>query len=384
MMDYKPDWDQARERLLAWWNHAVIDRCCIAIHAPKRTSQHPPFPDLQYGPWPGGMEDIADDDWEAIARWWTDPELNYQRMVTWFENNHFGGEALPVTYVNWGAMALAAMFGSPPQFNKHSVWYPPVIDDWDAWEWAFNRDADPTWQTILNIERRLIADADGRYLVGSPELGNGADVLSLLRGMDRLAMDLYEYPEKVAEGVDVISGAWVDLMEQIHQMTEAVNRGGNVVAWMGLWAPGRTDQLACDFSSVISPQMFRQFFVPEIKKMGDWCDYGVYHLDGPACMKNMLESLLEIEQIDCIQFTPGIGVGTPPTYTEEYIPRYRQILDSGRNLYLLVQPEEVETILSELPPEGLYMRTYVASEDDADALLKKVEKWSARGQFVRP
>jgi hypothetical protein len=96
----------------------------------------------------------------------------------------------------------------------------------------------------------------------------------------------------------------------------------------------------------------------------------------------MLPVLLEIEQIQTIQFTPGAGA--PPSYTEEYIPRYKRILESGKNLYLLVQPGEVEKILAELPPEGLYMRTYVASEDEADDLLKKVAKWSARAQFVRP
>ena len=154
--------------------------------------------------------------------------------------------------------------------------------------------------------------------------------------------------------------------------------------WPGwvLWAPGRIDQIACDFSTAISPAMFREFFVPEVLKMGNWCEYGVYHLDGPACMKNMLSTLLDIASIKTIQFTPGSGA--PPTYTEEYIPRYKQILDSGKNLYLLVQPVEVEKILRELPPEGLFMRTYVDSEDEANDLLKKVVKWSARGRTVRP
>ncbi|HVO69243.1 MAG TPA: hypothetical protein VMT24_04310, partial [Aggregatilineaceae bacterium] len=204
-MYYKPDWDETKRRLLAWWNHEIIDRCCIAVHAPKKTSRLPPFPDLQYGPWLGGMDEIPDGDAAAIEQWWTDPELNYRRAITWFDNTYFGGEALPVTYVNWGAMAMAAMFGSPAKFDKSSVWYPAVIEDWDTWEWRFDPQTDPTWQTLLAIVMRLLDDAEGKYFVGKPELGNGADVLSLLRGMDRLAMDLYMYPEAVKRGVDVIS-----------------------------------------------------------------------------------------------------------------------------------------------------------------------------------
>ena len=110
--------------------------------------------------------------------------------------------------------------------------------------------------------------------------------------------------------------------------------------------------------------------------MGNWCEYGVYHLDGPDCMRNMLDILLEIDQIRTIQFTPGIGFA--PTYTEEYIPKYRKILEKGKNLYLLAEPQEVEKILQELPPEGLFMRTYVESEEDADEMLRNVTKWSSK------
>ncbi|MFM8319930.1 MAG: hypothetical protein ACKOC5_03360, partial [Chloroflexota bacterium] len=250
-------------------------------------------------------------------------------------------------------------------------------DDWTAWQPHFDPHTDPTWATIKAIVERFAAEAPGKFFVGKPELGNGADVLSLIRGMDHLAMDLIAQPEQVQRGVQLISDAWVQLMDQAHQLTAPVNDGGDVLAWMGLWAPGKLDQIACDFSSVISPGMFRKFFIPEVLKMGRWCEYGVYHLDGPACMKNMLDVLLEAPEIKAIQFTPGAG--SPPTYTPAYIPRYRKILDSGRNLYLLCQPGEVEQILAELPPEGLFMRTYVASQAEADEMLRCVTRWSKRG-----
>jgi hypothetical protein len=378
-MKYKPDWEQAQKRMIAYWNHAVVDRCCIAIHAPKNGAmlRHP---DLQNGPWLIGLDEIPDSDTTTIEKWWTDPEWNYQRAITWFENTYFAGEALPVTYINWGANSMAAMFGSPAHFNKNSVWYPKVISDWNIWSWETNPEASSTWKTILAILDRLVEGAPGNYLVGKPELGNGADILSLIRGMDDLALDLINCPIQVSEGVDRISSAWVRLMDEALARVWPVNYDGDILAWMGLWAPGKVDQLACDFSSVISPRMFRQFFVPEIIKMGTWCDYGVYHLDGPACMKNTLDTLLSIPQIKTIQYTPGAG--SPPISSESYLPQYRKILDSGRNLYLLVQPDEVEKILAALPPEGLFMRTYVETQEEADTLLNNVNKWSVKKNTV--
>jgi len=166
-------------------------------------------------------------------------------------------------------------------------------------------------------------------------------------------------------------------MEQVHQLTLSVNHSGGVIPWLGLWAPGRTGLLACDISGVISPNMFKTFILPGINKMGKWCDFGIYHLDGPACMKNTLDILLEVDQIKAIQFSPGIGLA--PSYSEAYIPQYRKILRKGKGLYLLVAPSDVEKILTLLPSEGLFMRTYVNSEKEADHLLKKVTSWTSSG-----
>ncbi len=374
-MYYKPDWDKAKERLLAFWEGEIIDRCCVAVHALRKSSKMTtPFPEQQWGPWLGGLEKFADDDRESIKAWWVDPEENYKRMIAWFENNYFGGEAIPCTYVNWGAMAMAAFYGSPAEFNKTSVWYPAVIEDWDAWEWKFDADSNEYWQQTLAIVNYFLERNDEEYFIGTPELGNAADLLSLMRGMDTLSLDLLDHPDAVKQSVDLLSDCWVELMEEIHTLTYNTNDQGGVLAWMGMWAPGRIDQIACDFSSVISAPMFREFFIPEIEKMGNWCEYGLYHLDGPVSMKNMLDTLLEIEQIHAIEWTPGAG--SPPTYSEQYIPQYKKIQASGRGLYLLAQPQEIEGLLAELSPKRLYLRTDVETEDEAKALLKKVEKWS--------
>ncbi|MBD3307060.1 hypothetical protein GF348_11825, partial [candidate division KSB3 bacterium] len=71
-MYYKTDWHKAKERLLAFWENELVDRCCVAVHALRKSSKmSEPFPEQQWGPWLGGLEDLADDDQEAITVWWT-------------------------------------------------------------------------------------------------------------------------------------------------------------------------------------------------------------------------------------------------------------------------------------------------------------------------
>lgn len=375
-MYYKPDWPKAKQRLMAFWKGEIIDRCCVGVLAPRRNSKLPPFPELQWGPWLGGLEKFADDDYESIKKWWVDPEENYKRMITWFENTYFGGEAIPATYINWGAMAEASFFGSPPKFNKKSVWYPAVIDNWNTWEWKFNKETNEYWQQILAISRYFLEQNNGRYFVGIAEMGSTGDLLSLMRGMDKFSLDLLDHPKEVKKAIKILTNTWVELHEEIYQMTLKANDGGGVLAWMNLWAPGRHDQIACDFSSVISPTMFRKFFIPEFKKMGNWTEYGTYHLDGPDAMNNHLDTLLGIDQINNIEFTPGAG--SPPTLSPQYIPKYKKIQASGKNLYLLAKIHEIEPLLSELSPKRLFICTNANSEDEANELLRKVEKWSLR------
>jgi hypothetical protein len=374
-MYYKEDWNRAKKNLEAFWSGEDIGRPCMAVFAP-RTAKSKQFPELQNGPWTGSMDQYSDDDAESITRWWTSPEENLKRMEYWFENTYFGGEALPATYVNWGASAAAGFFGSPPYFNKKSVWFPVVIHDWDEWKWQFDAKTNKWWNIIREIIVYLNDNAKGRFLVGMPEFGNAADNLSLMRGMDDLAIDCLENPDRIAEAIQVMDDVWIRLHEELYKMTVNTNYGGGVLPWMSLWAPGRIDQLACDFSSVISPSLFKDIFVPEIELMGSWTEYGTYHLDGPASMANTLDTLLGIDCIKTIEFTPGIGF--PPSTTPEYIPRYKRILESGKRLYLLADPKEVEPLCKALPSRGLYICSYADSREEADRIIQNTYLWSKK------
>ena len=235
-MQFKEDWAKAKQNLTAFWAGENIGRPCMGVLAPSAKDSFQ-FPELHNGPWTGGgLQELDDKDTEGIKSWWTDPQKNIERMEYWFSNTYFGGEAVPGTYVNWGASAAAAFYGSQPTFNKTSVWYSEVIKDWDTWTWAFDEKTNLWWQSIKKITANLTENAAGRYFVGMPEFGNAADNLSLMRGMDNLAVDCIEEPEKIAEAIDFMEKYWVRLHEELYQMTAGVNDGG-VLPWMNLWAP---------------------------------------------------------------------------------------------------------------------------------------------------
>lgn len=229
----------------------------------------------------------------------------------------------------------------------------------------------------LRSRRRLRENGKGRYFAGMPELGSAGDLLSLMRGMDTLCLDLYDDPDAVHRAIAYLTKEFLDIQGKLEPILAPASQEGGVLPWMSLWMPDRGgNQLACDFSWVISNEMFREFFFGEMEEESHWNHYATYHLDGPQCMRSHLDSLLELPGIRAIEWTPGIG--SPLASTPEYFPRYRQIQEAGKQLVIVAQPEEIDILTRELSPKGLFIKTEADSEEEARELLKIAEKNAAQ------
>jgi hypothetical protein len=302
-----------------------------------------------------------------------DPEWTLKRHLDIFANTFYGGEAFPVTEINLGASFMAAFFGSPPEFRPETVWYPEIIGDWVTDKLEFDPTTNPYYQMVIENTRYYVQEGRGRYFVGHAELGTATDILSLLRGMQNLCYDMIDRPEVVKKAIDLLADTWVQVHEEIYTLVKECNDGGSCLAWMQTWAPGRHAQMACDFSAIMSPTMFDKFVVPELSRYIDWNDYATYHWDGPDAVKH-LDALLKIDGIDVIQWTAGAGQARQSSH--RWLPLYKKIQAAGKGLYLYCSIEEVETLLQELSPHGLFIRTWASSEDEARDLLRKVGKWT--------
>ena len=128
--------------------------------------------------------------------------------------------------------------------------------------------------------------------------------------------------------------------------------------------------LQCDLSVMISPQMFEEFVLPELEETAAWLDYSAYHLDGQEQIRH-LDMILSVKKINMIQWTPVVG----QPCTSEFIPVLKKIQKAGKGLILMPHIWEVEKLLSELSPKGLYLIIRdVESETEAEELIKKVGK----------
>jgi 5-methyltetrahydrofolate--homocysteine methyltransferase len=132
------------------------------------------------------------------------------------------------------------------------------------------------------------------------------------------------------------------------------------------WAPGRVAKLQCDFSAMISPQMFRDFVAPYLRRQCQRLDHTFYHLDGPGATGH-LSALLEIPELGGIQWTPGAGA--PGVQDAVWWPMYHQIEKAGKRLFLLgMPPAAVPTIAAEFDSNLLLISTWAGTEEEARRL----------------
>lgn len=350
-MLYKPDWYRAQERLEAWWNGEVVDRAVIQVTASRSGYADGP----EWSIW--SPESFLDD-----------PQSVVDGFESYCEGCYFGGEAYPNLWINLGPGIVAAYLGAVPRFGDVTTWFETPREREEIEEIPFNP-ANEWWQKTCELTSVAVKRGRGRFVTGVTDIGGTLDAVASLRGTQRLCFDLVDSPSVVTRLASRINAVWFECYAGLFDIIRAEQEGTS--AWMGVWSPGRWYPLQCDFSAMLSPHMFERFVLPDLEEQCRWLDHSIYHWDGPGQLPH-LDMLLEIEELDGIQWVPGAGAeaaGSP-----RWIPYYERILAKGKNLVLEVQPEDVEPLIRELGPRGVLLQTRCDSEEEARCLLDRATR----------
>ncbi len=286
-------------------------------------------------------------------------------------NITFLGESYPSVPHLWGSrgtpMTMAAYLGGKVNFDVNTVWIDPTIDDWGKFEVRFNPDNYWVRQSKKLMECQL-ARCDGNFIAWMPDFGDALTVFSMLRGVERLLIDIIEMPDLIREKVSDFVRAWTEAHAYFHSLYRKVLPGD--CSWL-MWAPGKTYACQCDFSTMISPAMFEEFVVPEIKEIGKYLEYIIWHLDGPDEIRH-LDILLDLPEIKAIQVTPGAG--RPPCVSPLWMPQMKKIQEKGKLVLAYAETREQLKILTrELSPQKLFIgcADFFSSDEEIDQFLKE-------------
>ena len=355
--DVKEDWAEAKKRWEAWWNFDMIDRPVLMVHAPKSNPQAP----AEYRSF---TEETSD-----FQRKYCDPDYISKQMLCGYYHTYYGGEAVPVLHHGW-SVGHAVPFGCHPNFAAGTIWTDtvPIKDGEERPEICFDEN-NKWWKMLLANTEKMARGSEQRDFV-MPMWGNHAgDNLLMIRGSENLLFDCIEDPDWVAKSVKAVSDAMLKQFAALQKLTPLTGLEGGV-DYCSCWAPGVTYGVDCDFSCMISPEMYRKMFLPPLIETMQSFDYSIYHLDGVVALQH-LDTLLDLKEINAIQWVPGEGNGN----TAQWVPLVQKILSKKKGVLCYTSADEVIPFLKDVGQGvGICIHTWAASEDAAKRLCEDVAK----------
>ncbi|MCG3150035.1 MAG: hypothetical protein PCFJNLEI_03502 [Verrucomicrobiae bacterium] len=328
-LEFCPDFPAIARRYEAWWAHACDDRPLFIASA----NSNPARPRTRR------LELLGQPD-----EWLAAKQLDLSQT-------HSVGDALPHIRVDFGPVLLGGLLGGKIEFGSDTTWTHAFIDDdWsNAPDWRL-RDDNQYWKQFQHLTRLVAAEARSRFLVCAPDFGGSADVLLNLRGPTGLCLDVLEHPDRVRAAIDAIYPAWRQAYTEFYRLT--VGAGAGVLTWVQLWSNRPYMPPACDFNYLIGPDEFQRLCLPDIARQAATAGRAVFHLDGPGAARH-IDALLELPELQAIQFTPGEGTPSAVAWLE----MFRKIQRAGKSVLISCPANEVLVLLEELRPDGLALWT---------------------------
>ena len=349
MSAYKPDWREAKERMIDWWSGRKTDRVPARVTAPRAGAP----PRAAHG---------------TVVERLLDLPTIFANLDDELANTFHGGEAFPNHFVYIGAVIMGAFLGCEPEFRPESTWQRRLPFSWDEADRVRFDPSNQWWRTWCDLHRAAAERARGRYLVSAGGGGAVADVMVNMFGHEEALLAMAERPADVRRLRDRML-RWGDRMSGEVFGIVAPRQEGHI-DWLRIWAPGTLSSIQCDVSLMLSREMFDDLFLDELRHECRRLDYSIYHLDGSGALHH-LDSLLSIEELDMIQWNPEPAVPSDPL---AFAPQLRKMLRAGKKLYLSCRPDRVRAVLEGLGGEGVFLSISCKTEAEARQVLRELDR----------
>ena len=352
MNTWKENLEETKQHYIDWWHHRGLVLNMwehFQTGVKPHTDIAPPAPPRD------------------LRQKWFDPKWRADYLDWYVAHSCLKADMLPVANTQLGPGSLAAILGARFEGGEDTIWIhkreaKPETDKY----FAIDND---NYQLHKDLLTECKQKAEGHYYVGMPDLMEGLDVLAALDGTDQVLLDTVMQPEVVEQQLQEINDIYFQVFDALYDII----REGDEMAfcYFSSWAPGKMSKLQSDISTMISEDDYRRFVQPFIREQCQRIDYTLYHLDGVGAIRH-LPALLEIEELDAIQWTPGVG--EPQGGSEKWYDLYRRILDGGKSVMCSwVKVEELRPLLNAIGTQGVHLEMDFHNEQEVDEALKIVK-----------
>jgi hypothetical protein len=345
-LQYCPDFPRIAARHEQWWKGELTDGPLLLATSDNNPSR----------PITRRLEDLEN------------PDHWFDEKIKDLKQSYRAGDSLPNVRIDFGAVALGAMMGAKIEFGSDTTWTEAFIDDDWSNEPQWNLKSDNSWWVLLQkLLARVAADAAGKYLVCTPDIGGSADLLLNFRGSTGLCMDAIDAPHRIINAINAIYPIWREAFCAQYRLT--VERGAGVIHWHCLWSNQPYVIPACDFGYMIGPDEYAATCLDDIARQAGEVGRAVFHLDGPGSARH-IDALLELPQLQAIQFTPGEGTLSALAWVD----MFRKIQDRGKSVLVFCPLDEVVELSKRVDPARLAMIFSAPTPKILDETINKLRR----------
>ena len=193
----------------------------------------------------------------------------------------------------------------------------------------------------------------GRFPVGAPILRGQGDTIGALTGQTEFIYALYEEPLIIRKTLDKIVDSFLFIYEQMHRMNIPF-LGGSSMGFYHIWAPGKSLWFQDDMGALLSPTLYRDFFLENERRICKHYDYNMVHLHSSAF--HLLDDILDNEYLKAVEINKDAG---GPGITQ-MLEQFKKVLDKNRRLVVWgnLNEDEIQFLIEKLGagsmPAGLF------------------------------
>jgi DNA-binding FadR family transcriptional regulator len=294
---------------------------------------------------------------------------DYERMFQEAERLGQDGfwAAEPYTGIPW----MEAITGCPVEGSRDSF----ITRAWlsspeEALERVHFDPQNPWLAKYLEFTAALVRASRGRYPVGMPIMRGPSDMLGALLGQKEMVFALMDTdPVLLEKLIERLAQGFLKVIEAQRRLSMPFY-GGETLGFYHIWAPGRALWFQDDLSALLSPSLYRRFFLPAACLILKGNDYTAFHLHPNSFF--LLDLLLSLEDLKVIQVNKDTGGPS----VREMLPVLQKIIKAkGLILWGDITLEDLAMIRENLPCRGLALHIVAPDEDEARARRQFLQNW---------
>jgi len=345
---------EARERHRAFWHNNSLGRPALYVIA-----QNPTY-------------------WEAA---WSKPEIDMKQrdllpewhvhqMQNFLNSQFFLAEAMPTASLVVGTdiTNTAVLLGGDYEYYHGEAIITENPELLNNVVTSFDREHFLV-QALEECYYRLAGYVKDKAFVNTPMTLDALTTISMLLNPLKLCRELVLNPGKIKTWTRQITSMYLEFYDHFYALLQRMGYGESS-AWMQVMAEGRFELLRCDFAVMISPAMFEEFALPDLRTISEHMEYSMYNLDS-VCKVRFLDSLRKLGRLNGIYWNPE----PKEADHRKWISTLRRIKELDFCLQVDCRTlDEAVFVSKELGPDGLLITLPAfRSREEAEAAIEKIQ-----------